>query len=281
MTLFAWHRDESLSVPLAYPYLAIVVFLLASSRMLILSELGAPPPFLNYHLFLRSRPVIAMSITAAGVDRAPADSELRLRGIYVYESAADAAILAGNLAFYLTCQSRLLKDLYPRSDLLTCAPASRAAEFHSYSLLYFACFAKDSLEVVSHCREMSLKLAQHPGVKFSLAVASVVDSGDYAQFFGKFYSRGNRKQRTIMQPALAAFRRQAMLVMARAYRSLSSAAASEWLGLESEKEALSRACLVDAGPEEVRQLLIEELPELASINSVEYAKLLQFRHQRG
>jgi SAC3/GANP family len=186
-----------------------------------------------------------MSVTAAGAD----DNEIiRSVGIVVYEAAADAALLAGNLGFYLTCQSRLLKDLYPRLD----TPSPRENEIAGLSILYFAVFSPDSLEVVCQLRGMSRQALKTPDVRFALNAARCHAQGNYFAFCSA-YSAGTCRQQTIMHPALLHLRDRAMLIMARSYRCLSAPVAANWLAL--------------SGPEQARKILVQVRPDLEACNS--------------
>lgn len=207
---------------------------------------------------------VAMSVTASGVDASASDSDLRRVAVYVYEAAADASLLGGNLGFYCTCQSRLLGDLYPQMSL---TPA-RATEFRALSLLYYAIYAQDKIEVACHLRGLSPVQLEDSRVRFGLKAASLRACGRNFDLI-KLCTNGqaSRRQRTIMQPVLADLRRDAMKTMAKAYMCLDSRVAAIWLGFSEESSA-------------PQTLLIEHLKSLSEVNNVVGAPVLQFRNKR-
>jgi SAC3/GANP family len=208
-----------------------------------------------------------MSITAAGADSAPRGSELRKSAIAVYEAAADASCLAGNLGFYCTCLSRLLKDFYP-VEAATGATPARRAEMFGASLLYYSVFARAQLEVACHQREMTADLRKAPAVRFALAAASCVARGQYCVFFRLFADEGtSRQQRTVMASALAEMRTKAFRTIARAYMTVEVSACADWLGYKSDQA------------DELRKLLVETLPMLDAVNSDASSPIFNLRRR--
>jgi hypothetical protein len=195
-----------------------------------------------------------MTVTAAGADE---DAPMRRVAVLVYEAAADACLLAGNLGFYLTCQSRLLKDLYP----LLASPAPRAHEFAGLSVLYFAVFSPDSLELACQLRCMSTAARAAPDVNYALQAARLLTDGNYLAFC-QVYRTGSVRQRTIMHPALDGMREHAMKVMARSYRQLDCSVAARWLALSDVEHA--------------RRLLLKVRQDLEACNAKSDGATLRF-----
>lgn len=209
-----------------------------------------------------------MSITAAGADSAPVGSDIRQNAVAVYEAAADASVLAGNLGFYCTCLSRLLKDFYPPLARAS-TPAPRHTELLGASLLYYGIFASAPLEVACHLRELPPGDAAAPPVRFALRAAALAARGQYWGFSRLYADEDTtRRQRTVMQPALVELRKRWIRVIAKAYLSLDERTCADWLGFGNGQEG------------EARRLLVETVPGLASVNEHCASGALQFRQRR-
>lgn len=206
-----------------------------------------------------------MSVTAAGADVAPVGSALRSTAVAVYEAAADASVLGGNLSFYCTCLSRLTGDFYPAAARAGAA-AARAGELAGARLLYYAMFARAPLEVACALRALPAGSARDPNVAFALRAAGLAARGQY-QPLARLYGAAGRRQRTVMLPALRALRAGWVRTLARAYLSLEEGVAAEWLGMD------------DAAPGDVRRLVVEVLPSLKDVNEGA-SETLQFRATR-
>jgi SAC3/GANP family len=187
-------------------------------------------------------------------------------GIDVYESAADAALLSGSLGFYLSCQSRLLRDLYPLETARLGKVPARAIEFRGFSILFFSAVSPDAIELACLLRDMTLEVSSSPEVRFSLNVARSLASSDYAEFF-KLYHTGNQRQRTIMHPAIDRCRSTAISIISRSYRSLEVSTIKNWLYLTDEAQ--------------VRALLLANRPDLGSVNTDICATSLCFVRKKG
>jgi SAC3/GANP family len=205
----------------------------------------------------------AISLTAAGLDENPGIQQM---GIGVYEAAADAALLSGSLGFYLSCQSRLLRDLYPLEKARLGKAPARAIEFLALSILFFSAFSTDAIELACLLREMTLEASSSPEVRFSLNVAVSLASADCVEFF-RLYHRGNRRQRTIMHPAVERCRSTAIIMMSRTYRSLDVSTIAKWLYITDEGQ--------------VRALLLENRPDLESVNPDTCATSLCFVQKKS
>lgn len=190
--------------------------------------------------------LVAMSVTASGVDASPRGSDLRRLAVEVYEAAADACLLAGNLGFYCVCSSRLLGDLYP-----SIPPAAREAEFRSLSILYYSCYVRDNLELARCLRRLSPALLADEGVRLALTVAKLRACGREMELL-KVYDGLGTRARTILQPALKGFRTEVAGALVKAYLSLDAAVAARWL-----------SCTV----EEAREVIVKAAPRLAEVNA--------------
>lgn len=109
---------------------------------------------------------LTMSITASS------HSEVKELAIPVYEKAADASLYSGNLSFYLSCQTRLLKELYTELKPDVRRESSRYSEFIGNALLYFGVFHADNLELAQLMRGMDRNTAKTPAVERALSIIS-------------------------------------------------------------------------------------------------------------
>lgn len=241
-----------------------------------------------------------MTLTASGADR---NESLRTLAISVYQAAASAALLAGNLSMYLPWQSRLLNDLYPqeqsavqwkspRSLKRVCAEADisiisdrggmvsrnehacpsennhlcpRKYEFVGYSLLYFGVFLRDSLQTICILRKLSAAQLASPAVEYAVQAVRLVNKSDYFAFCSHYQS-GTAYQRTIMYPALLQMRERAMRVISRAYNEIDADVVAEWLVLENR--------------EAVWKLFAQERSDLLAVNPFAGAARLLFSRRR-
>jgi SAC3 family protein LENG8/THP3 len=204
-----------------------------------------------------------MSLTAAGMDQ---NEILRPMGIQVYEAAADAAVLSGSLGFYLSCQSRLLRDLYPGDGTKRRPGPIRALEFLGQSIIFFAAASPDGTELACLMREMTVESFHAPDVRFSLKVASYLASCNFMDFF-RLYGRANRRQKVLMYPAVDRLRSTAITMLVCSYRFLSVATMANWLDLHDESQ--------------VREIIFADHPDLKSVNPDSTAASLCFTRSRG
>lgn len=168
---------------------------------------------------------LTMAVTASTVE------EMEELSIPVYEGAADACLLGGNLSFYLSCQTRLLQDMYSgrRGD------TARASEFFGYSLLYFGVFHADSCELARLMRDMSREEFASSQVNYAFSAIKAMQSHNGIRFIS-IYTHGNVRQRTILHPKLEHMRNIGLFQIIRAYLSLSRPFTLALLGMGSEQE---------------------------------------------
>lgn len=190
---------------------------------------------------------LTMAVTASSLE------QVKRLAISVYEGAADASLLAGNLSFYLSCQSRLLSDLYPDDSVPTAAAAAeRRDEFMTYSLLYFGVFCPSALELAVIMRRMTPRTLSLPSVKFAFAIVNAFANGNNVKFI-LLFNQCNVRQQTILKPSLQTVRKNALAEIVRAYLTLERKCAVSRLGLQSDSEFL--------------RLLERERPDLMVKNS--------------
>lgn len=159
----------------------------------------------------------------------------------IYESAADAALLSDSLAFYLSCQSQLLGEVYPNLP----KPA-RASEFESYNLLYFGVLSPDNTEIAVQLRRRLEVRGKHhklkqvrkldcasPNVLFALKAVSAVATKDGFSFLALF-AEASTRQKSIMRPRVAEMRCIAAGAIVRAYLKIETEFARSLLKLESD-----------------------------------------------
>ncbi|KAI0565651.1 SAC3/GANP [Gracilaria domingensis] len=185
---------------------------------------------------------LTMSITAS------TKPEVKRLAIPIYESAADASLYGGNLSFYLSCQTRLLKELYAELPLGQ-RRDSRYSEFIGYSLLYFGVFQVDDTEIAQLMRNMDYYTTKVPSVKLAFSILSAVRNRDGKKVFA-LYKRCSVSQRVLVFPALESIRRELLNVLIRAYLQLSKTKTASLLGMRNEKETLA--------------LIASERPDLAA-----------------
>lgn len=178
--------------------------------------------------------------------------------IPVYEAAADAALLGGNLDFYLVCQTRLLHDLYP--PVILEGAAKRRAEFVGYSLLYFGVFASDGLEVARRFRSLDRHCMASAFVRYAIDAVNAFRSLDAVRFIA-MYKRGNVRQRTILHPALKGAQKLGLRTIIKANLSLNKGFATKLLGMTSDDEFL--------------RMLETQRPDLLPLNNTIAARATQ------
>lgn len=197
---------------------------------------------------------LTMAVTASPLE------DVKSLTLRIYEAAADACLLGGNLSFYLACQSRLLSDIYV--DYPTGAPSMRRRdEFTGYSLLYFGVFCVDSRELAAIMRRMSPETFASPFVTSGLAVLVAFRNRDAAKFITLLNNNCSVRQKTILSSSLDSMRKTALHTIIRSYLTLDKSLALSLVGLQSEADFL--------------ELLKAERPDLVANNAdaVEY----QFR----
>lgn len=187
---------------------------------------------------------LTMSITASTHEGVCA------MAIRVYEAAADAALLSGNLSFYLSCQSRLLKDLYEIER--DAEKLGRREEFLGYSLLFYGIFCTDALEVNIAMRILSVEELRRPMIAFPLSLLTAFRNGEHARVIG-LYKQCTVRQRTIIRPSYQQIQKLALAEIVRAYLSLEKRCALTRTGFVSENDFL--------------QLLNTERPDLMPRNA--------------
>lgn len=195
---------------------------------------------------------LTMAVTASSK---PEASRL---AIPVYEAAADAALLGGNLDFYLVCQTRLLRDLYDDEQNLEekekgrVVSLDRLDEFVGYSLLYFGVFVHNGVELAKKFREMRRRTVRSSHVQYALSAITAYHTQDPIRFIA-LYKKGNVRQRTILHPALTFVQNLALKTIIKTYLQLERTYAASLLGMASEDEFL--------------RLLESYRPELLPLNS--------------
>lgn len=179
---------------------------------------------------------LTMAITAS------TQPEVHCLAIPVYEAAADAALLGGNLDFYLVCQTRLLRDLYNEHILEEKGQGqglslTRMNEFVGYSLLYFGVFVHSSIELAKKFREMSRQTAASSQVQYALSAIIAYQTQDPIRFIA-LYKKGNVRQRTILHPTMKHVQKLALNAIIKSYLQLERTYAASLLGMASESEVL-------------------------------------------
>ena len=188
---------------------------------------------------------LTMAVTASSL------VSVRAQAIQVYEDAADACLLGGNLSFYVSCQSRLLRELYSARHRHLPAQ-SRYSEFLSYSFLYFGVFHVDHFELAHLMRGAPPDLLDDARFRLAFAAMDAVQKEKGVEFI-RIYRMADARQRTLMNPKLPLMRKGAMGELVCAYHNLDKKFALTVLGFSSEAEFL--------------ELLRTQKPALAKENS--------------
>lgn len=177
---------------------------------------------------------LTMAITALSSSDDPYPHSL---SIPVYEAAADAALLGGNLDFYLVCQTRLSELYSSTTDPAHCA---RKDEFFGYSLLYFGVFINNSMEIARNLRQIKFNRISlsSPHVHYALRAINAFKKQD-AFMFIDLYKEGNVRQKTIIHPVLKNIQKLGMRTLVKAYLSVNRKYAIGMLGMTSEEEFLN------------------------------------------
>lgn len=174
---------------------------------------------------------LTMAVTASPLD------DVKNLALQIYEGAADACLLGGNMSFYLACQSRLLSDIY--TDSISGYPSDyRRDEFIGYSLLYFGVFSVDNREVATIMRRMSPETWQSPFVTSGMAVLIAYRNRDATRFLS-LYSTCNIRQKTILSSSLDAMRATAVRTLVRSYLALEKTVARSRVGCRSDCDFLA------------------------------------------
>jgi len=97
----------------------------------------------EYAEALKRFKLLTMSVFASGYASA---SDLAF-AVQVYEKAAECSVAANDLPKYVSYQSILLDDFYPKLWHVDPIAASRWTEFLGNFILYFSCFNYDTLEI--------------------------------------------------------------------------------------------------------------------------------------
>lgn len=202
---------------------------------------------------------LTMAITASPLE------DVKSLPLRIYEAAADACLLGGNLSFYLACQSRLLSDIYVDHPTDT-ASVRRRDEFTGYSLLYFGVFCVDNRELATIMRRMSPQTFASPFVTFGLTVLVAFRNRDAAKFITLFNNSCSIRQKTILSSSLDSMRKIALSTIIRSYLALDKYLALSLVGLQSESDFLN--------------LLKAERPDLVENNTGASAEY-QFRSRRS
>ncbi|PXF40225.1 hypothetical protein BWQ96_10063 [Gracilariopsis chorda] len=174
---------------------------------------------------------LTMSITASS------NSEVKELAIPVYEKAADASLYSGNLSFYLSCQTRLLRELYAELKLEVRRESSRYSEFIGYALLYFGVFHADNLELAQVMRGVDRNTTKKPSVRLALSIISAFRNRNAWRVL-EMYKQCDERQRVLLIPLLEEFRREALNVLIHSYISLSKSMTTSILGMKDESEFL-------------------------------------------
>lgn len=191
---------------------------------------------------------LTMAITASNAN------DIQLLAMHSYEAAADAALLGGNLSFYLACQTNLLRDLYNTNRP---QDVTRRPEFIAYSLLYFGTFCNDYREVATTLRDMPIQLFHTSSIQFALSIIKAYNNQDGPQYIA-LYQQADTRQRTILSMALPAMRKAALNSVVRAYMTLDKKRAMLLTGSTSETDFFN--------------LLQTQKPDLAKYNEADNAE---------
>lgn len=175
---------------------------------------------------------LTMSITASS------RSDVKALAIPVYERAAEAYLYSGNLSYYLSCQTRLLRELYTELDAEIRNESSRYSEFVGYSLLYFGVFRADKLEVAQIMRGMDPETRRTPSVKLALSIISALQNRNAWRVLAR-YRQLDERQRVLLFPRLDDLRREALTTLIRSYMALSKTMAVSIVGMNDESEFLA------------------------------------------
>lgn len=151
--------------------------------------------------------------------------------------AADVSLRAADCSEFLKAQQQLLEVLYPsveESGQLGKVEDSRWAEFAGYSLLYFSCTAGPSessgLEVAMTLSRIPQKLLRSPPVLFARQVMNVLSQGNYVALF-RMHGNAPEMSQLLMEPRLAQFREDTLLVLFKAYKIFPCSSLQNVLGL--------------------------------------------------
>lgn len=202
--------------------------------------------------------ILASSLNASELS----DTDLFIR---VYEAGASSSLVAGNLEFYLSCQSRLLGELYPRFEIEKGNVHDHLYDYCANFLLYFGCFSRDNVELNAFMRGMSLPALKNKEVQFALKAVSMFDAGDYIGF-EKMFRRAGWRHKTLMLPARSERRIETLRTMVKAYLSLSKDETCELLSLTDRSKA--------------EHLLATERPDLSYLNCNPGTDLFYFRARK-
>lgn len=199
---------------------------------------------------------LTMAITATSL------KDVKTLTLNIYEGAADASLLGGNMSFYLACQSRLVSDIY--TDYAAASPATaRRDEFVGYSLLYFGVFSVDNLELATIMKRITPKMYKSQYVNFGMAAVTATIHRDATKFFSLFKT-GSIRQKTLMSSSIDPMKAIALKTIIRSYLALEKSVAISRLGLESHADFL--------------RLLKAERPDLIPNNATEAAEF-KFRRK--
>lgn len=173
---------------------------------------------------------LTMAITASPLE------DVKALALRIYEAAADACLLGGNMSFYLACQSRLLSDIY--TDYPPGSPSKRRRdEFIGYSLLYFGVFSVDNRELATIMRRMGPETFRSPFVKFGMTVLVANRNRDAAKFLS-LCNTCSVRQKTILSSSLESMRKIALRTIIRSYFALDKSVAASRVGLQSDVDFL-------------------------------------------
>lgn len=200
---------------------------------------------------------LTMAVTASSQER------MNSITVDVYEAAADAALLAGNLSYYLSCQTRLLHELYNCSNKNVRYSKYRL-QLLAYSVIYFGVTYPDKLAIAQTMRGIDQKEMNSSFLQYAFSVFAARTDHDALRFLS-LYRRGTLRQRIIMNPVLPMIRSIAISQLVRSYLELSKSWTLSVLQMNTESEFLD--------------LLKKEKPELVSCNGRE-SSLFIFRQPK-
>lgn len=200
---------------------------------------------------------LTMAVTASS------QKEMNAITVDVYEAAADAALLAGNLSYYLSCQTRLLHELYDSSDKNVKYSEYRL-QLLAYSIIYFGVTYPDKLAIAQTMRGIDRKEMSSSFMQYAFLVFAARTDHDALKFLS-LYHRATLRQRIVMNPVLRMMQGIAISQLVRSYLELSKPWTLSVLQMNTESEFLD--------------LLKKEKPELVSCNSKE-SSLFIFRQPK-
>lgn len=169
----------------------------------------------------------------------------------IYEAAVDAALLAEDLPFFITCTKRLI-DLYEEMKQGTVF-STGYADFLSYGLLYFGVVQDDEMQITRlvELTRANGSLSKEP-VRSVLSMLKAVRQAKELRFI-TLWKRATVQQKFIVRSLLPGLQERAICKLVRTHKRLDHVLMSGMLGLDSPEQVsalLRKACpgLLSEGP---------------------------------